>query len=303
MGLFNKFGDLILKFFSFIGILILAIPKIPEKLRNIDKGDIKSKIDTEGIKENFDKIKDNANLEERISKITSKKDESEEPLDIPEDIERLSREMDGSEDTIFISGSFSYKEKENTILRLQILSGVFLILSILYIFNFIAGIIYAILGILTVAYIVYLLYKRIKLMYSNDFPAYRDFFLMYVVIGLILVAVSTNSAFVTAFSFEFFPSLTTLIFALILVAVVFLIFRIRYYRNYTYGDVVEAGKNVAYVKIEYDIRSNVKPDIYMVENTIGAVEGDFVKVKLEEKFMNLTGNKPTDIIEKVKTKF
>jgi uncharacterized membrane protein len=140
-------------------------------------------------------------------------------------------------------------------------------------------------------------------MYSNDFPAYRDFFLMYIVIGLVLAVVGTNSTFVNAFSFQFFPSLTVLIFALILVAAVFLIFRIRYYRNYTYGEVVEAGKNVAYVKIEYDIRSNVKPDIYMVENSIGAVEGDFVKVKLEEKFMNLTGNKPTDIIEKVKTKF
>ncbi|SCG85639.1 DUF2101 family protein [Methanobacterium congolense] len=303
MNFFNKFGDIILKVFSFVGMLILAIPKIPEKLRSIKTDDFKSKVDTDNIKENINRIRDNTKIEERVSKITTKKGESEEPLEIPKDIEELSKQMDGSEDTIFISGSFNYKEKENTILRLQILSGAFIIFSILYIFNFIAGIIYGILGILTVGYVVYLLYKRIKLMYSNDFPAYRDFFLMYIVIGLVLVVVGTNSTFVNAFSFQFFPSLTVLIFALILVAAVFLIFRIRYYRNYTYGEVVEAGKNVAYVKIEYDIRSNVKPDIYMVENSIGAVEGDFVKVKLEEKFMNLTGNKPTNIIEKVKTKF
>lgn len=303
MDFFNKFGEFILKFFSFVGMIILAIPKIPEKLRGIKTDDLKSKVDTENIKENISKIRDNTKIEERVSRITTKKSESEEALEIPKDIEELSKQMDASEDTIFISGNFTEKEKENTILRLQILSGAFIIFSILYIFNFIAGIIYGILGILTVGYIVYLLYKRVKFMYSQDFPAYRDFFLMYVIIGLLLVVVSTNSAFVSAFSFEFFPSLTVLIFALILVAAVFLIFRIRYYRNYTYGDVVESGKNVAYVKIEYDIRSNVKPDIYMVENTIGAVEGDFVKVKLEEKFMNLTGNKPTDIIEKVKTKF
>jgi uncharacterized membrane protein len=303
MNFFNKFGDIILKVFSFVGMLILAIPKIPEKLRSIKTDDFKSKVDTDNIKENINRIRDNTKIEERISKVTTKKGESEEPLEIPKDIEELSKQMDGSEDTIFISGSFTEKEKENTILRLQILSGAFIIFSILYIFNFIAGIIYGILGILTVGYVVYLLYKRIKLMYSNDFPAYRDFFLMYIVIGLVLAVVGTNSTFVNAFSFQFFPSLTVLIFALILVAAVFLIFRIRYYRNYTYGEVVEAGKNVAYVKIEYDIRSNVKPDIYMVENSIGAVEGDFVKVKLEEKFMNLTGNKPTDIIEKVKTKF
>ena len=303
MNFFNKFGDIILKVFSFVGMIILAIPKIPEKLRSIKTDDFKSKVDTDNIKENINRIRDNTKIEERISKVTTKKGESEEPLEIPKDIEELSKQMDGSDDTIFISGSFTYKEKENTILRLQILSGAFIIFSILCIFNFIAGIIYGILGILTVGYVVYLLYKRIKLMYSNDFPAYRDFFLMYIVIGLVLAVVGTNSTFVNAFSFQFFPSLTVLIFALILVAAVFLIFRIRYYRNYTYGEVVEAGKNVAYVKIEYDIRSNVKPDIYMVENSIGAVEGDFVKVKLEEKFMNLTGNKPTDIIEKVKTKF
>ena len=302
MDFFNKFGDIILKFFSFVGMIILAIPKIPEKLRGIKTDDLKSKVDTENIKENISKIRDNTKIEERVSRITTKKSESEEALEIPKDIEELSKQMDASEDTIFISGNFTEKEKENTILRLQILSGAFIIFSILYIFNFIAGIIYGILGILTVGYIVYLLYKRVKFMYSQDFPAYRDFFLMYVIIGLLLVVVSTNSAFVSAFSFEFFPSLTVLIFALILVAAVSDV-RIMYYRNYTYGDVVESGKNVAYVKIEYDIRSNVKPDIYMVENTIGAVEGDFVKVKLEEKFMNLTGNKPTDIIEKVKTKF
>ena len=175
MDFFNKFGDIILKFFSFVGMIILAIPKIPEKLRGIKTDDLKSKVDTENIKENISKIRDNTKIEERVSRITTKKSESEEALEIPKDIEELSKQMDASEDTIFISGNFTEKEKENTILRLQILSGAFIIFSILYIFNFIAGIIYGILGILTVGYIVYLLYKRVKFMlfFAKRFESYK----------------------------------------------------------------------------------------------------------------------------------
>ena len=70
---------------------------------------------------------------------------------------------------------------------------------------------------------------------------------------------------------------------MVAVLAVFLIFRLRYYRNFTFGTVIEGGKNTAYVKVEYDIRSNVKPDIYIVENNVGAVEGDYVKLQLEAK--------------------
>ncbi len=134
-------------------------------------------------------------------------------------------------------------------------------------------------------------------MYRNDFPAYRDFFLMYVAVGIILVLLNADSNFVMAFSFQSFPSLSVLIFAIVAVIAVFLIYRIRYYRNFTYGTVIEGGKNTAYVKVEYDIRSNVKPDIYIVENRVGAVEGELVKLKLEEKLLSTSGNKPVKIIE------
>ena len=122
---------------------------------------------------------------------------------------------------------------------------------------------------------------------------------MYVAVGIFLVLINTNSNFVMAFSFQMLPSLTVLIFAVIAVLAVFLIFRLRYYRNFTFGTVIEGGKNTAYVKVEYDIRSNVKPDIYIVENTVGAVEGDYVKLKLEEKLMSMSGNKPVTIMESV----
>ncbi len=60
---------------------------------------------------------------------------------------------------------------------------------------------------------------------------------------------------------------------------------------------METGKNTAHVKIEYDIRSNVKPNLYLIENNPGALEGDLVKVKVEEKLLNTQGNNPIGIIE------
>ncbi len=134
-------------------------------------------------------------------------------------------------------------------------------------------------------------------MYVNDFNAYRDFFLMYLAVGVILVLVGTNETFVMAFSFQFFPSLTILIFALLSVAAVFLIFRMRYYRNYTFGTVIETGANIAHVKVEYDIRSNVKPDLYIVEDHYSSKVGELVKLATDEKLFSNSGNKPKKIIK------
>ena len=71
MSLFNKIGYYIIKLFSITGMLILSIPKIPGKLRNINSNDIKDKIDTENLKDNISRIRDDIELDEKISRITS----------------------------------------------------------------------------------------------------------------------------------------------------------------------------------------------------------------------------------------
>ncbi|MDD3984850.1 MAG: DUF2101 family protein [Methanobacterium sp.] len=176
----------------------------------------------------------------------------------------------------------------------------FVIMSIMNIFNFIGNLIYIPLSMVIIIYILYLLYRRVKFMYYTDFNAYRDFFLMYVAVGIFLVLINNNSNFVMAFSFQILPSLTVLIFTVLAVIAVFLIFRIRYYRNFTFGTVLEDINNTAYVKVEYDIRSNVKPNIYIVKNNVNAKEGDYVKLILEKKLMNINGNKPVNIMEIIK---
>ena len=111
---------------------------------------------------------------------------------------------DSDSGVLMIGGGFTSEEKEKTILILQILSASFIVISILSIFNFISFLIYIPIGTVVVAYILYLLYNKVKLMYSNDFNAYRDFFLMYVAVGIILVIVNTNSNLLISFPFPFY---------------------------------------------------------------------------------------------------
>ncbi len=291
MNIFTKIGELVLRIFDIVGMLILAIPKIPGRLKSIDTGNIKKRVDSDAFRDNISKIKDDVNFDEKISKISKsvKKDEND----------NLSNSEEINQYNVKRSTQFTPEEKERTILYLQIMSGAFLVISILYIFTYLSFTFYCILGILIIAYFLYLLFGKVKVMYSEDFNAYRDFFLMYILAGLILVLISYNESIVNAFSFSFLPSASILIFALILVAAIFLIFRIRYHRNYTYGTVIEAGEKTAYVKVDYDIRSNVKPDIYLVENNVAAVTENLVKLKVDEKLFNAGGNKPVYIIKAV----
>ncbi|MDI9624436.1 MAG: DUF2101 family protein [Methanothermobacter sp.] len=200
---------------------------------------------------------------------------------------------------IMVKGArFHPSEKENTVLKLQVSAAAFLIVSILYSFNLVSFIIFAAVGIILVFLIVYILYYQVRVMYAEDFNAYRDFFIMYIMVGLFIVVVANNPAFSTSFFFTFFPSLSILLFAIIAVIIVFLVFRIRYYRNYTFGEVIEVGENTSYVRVDYDIRSNVKPDIYIVENNgFKAKKGNIVKLAIEGSLFSARGNRPTKILE------
>jgi uncharacterized membrane protein len=291
MGFFNRFGTIIIKFLSVLGAIILFIPRIPGKIRNINSKEIRRKVDSDKIKNNISKITPKK-PEQGTSAVTTTKQ------DKPQRVGTASE--DSKSEIIFMSAHFTSEEKENTIFSLQLLSAAFLVLSILFLFNFLSIILYGIIGAAVVIYMLYTIFNRVRVMYGPDFPAYRDFFLMYIAVGIILVLVGTNPNFSSAFSFQFLPSLTILIFAVILVAAVFLIFRIKYYRNYTYGKVIETGKKTAFVKVDYDIRCNVKPDTYTVDNSYGASDGDTVKLKIEEKLFSTGGNKPISIIETVK---
>lgn len=302
MKFFSKFGEIILTIFSYTGAVVIAIVNLPSTIRQLN---LRSS-GPEKIRETVRKI-DTEEIGEKISKITNTVDQKynskTEGIDSypAPDMVMETEDSDIDEGPIIIKNvKYDSKEKESTVLRLQIASGAFLVASVLYVFHFMAFYIYAIVGLLLVGFIGYALYNKIKLMYPQDFNAYRDFFLLYVAVGIILVIVGTNTNLTLAFPFQFFPSFSLLVFAVIAVVAVFLIFRIRYYRDYTYGEVVEAGNNTSHVKVDYDIRSNVKPDIYIVENNgLEVSDNEIVKMEIDGSTFNMNGNRPSKIIGKV----
>jgi uncharacterized membrane protein len=306
MTFLSKFGELVLAVFSITGAVVVWIVRLPRNIRELDL----RRTGPEKIRETVNQI-DTEDVSHKISQLTQKgenyissrqskssSDLDRESIDEEPIQKHVSEDLDG---TIIIKNpQFESKEKENAILKLQVSAGGFLVISVLMTFNFISFILFAILGVLITAYILYMLYYQVKLMYPKDFNAYRDFFLMYVAVGIVIVIVAGNSAVTMAFPFQFFPSFSLLLFALIAVLGVFLIFRIKHHRDHTYGEVIEAGVNTSHVKVDYDIRSNVKPDIYIVENNnFHVVEHEIVKLNVEGGVFNMKGNKPTLIIGKL----
>lgn len=293
MKIFSKFGDIILTLFSYMGSIVIGIIRLPSTIRKMD---IK-RTGPEKIKETVQKI-DTEQISDKISDITSKVDQKSSRKDNSQDFEEDPSIDDGP--IIIKNINFDSKEKEDNVLKLQIASGVFLIASVLFVFRFVSLLIYGIVGAMLVAFIVYTLYYKIKVMYPQDFNAYRDFFFLYVAVGLIMVLVGGNTSLTMAFPFQIFPSFTLLIFAVLAVGAVFLIFRMKYHRNYTFGEIIEAGNNTSHVKVDYDIRSNVKPDIYIVENNgFDVVEQEMVKIEIDGSAFNMKGNRPSKVIGKV----
>ena len=138
MRIFAKFGELIFRLFDITGMLILGIPKIPGKVREINTDNIKNRVDKESLKDNISKIKDTGLeiSEAGISKVSEiKTTENVHSVEKRED-----KELSVSKASI--SGDFTSEEKEKTIFQLQILSLVFLVASILYLFNFMSFIIF-----------------------------------------------------------------------------------------------------------------------------------------------------------------
>ncbi|MDP3622466.1 MAG: DUF2101 family protein [Methanobacteriaceae archaeon] len=52
--------------------------------------------------------------------------------------------------------------------------------------------------------------------------------------------------------------------------------------------------------MDYDIRSNVKPDMYIVENNgFNVSENEMVKLEIDGSIFNMKGNRPFKVIGKV----
>ncbi len=176
--------------------------------------------------------------------------------------------------------------KDYIVLKAQATTLIFLMSAVVFVFGFLSVRILAFLFIVFGSYSLYLTLVQLKEHFSDDYPAYRAFFLSYLAISVLLVVVK----FVKPAVNIIFPSFHILLLSMVSVAAVSLIFKHKYGRNYTFGRVVEGGDNIT-VKVNYDLCSSVKPGVHTFENRTNAKEGDIVKLLVESSSFNLRGSR------------
>lgn len=150
-----------------------------------------------------------------------------------------------------------------------------------------------------IGYLTYLTPTELKLAFWRDYPAYRTFIVLSIAISLAIIFLRkiliTNLPLMVSSPYQ---ALTPILLILGAVFFTFIGFRIKYGRNYTYGTVTEVRNNKAAVKINYDIKSNVKNGIFLLESLPNVQPGDEVKVSVDRSMLGLKGSEPTTILEK-----
>ncbi len=149
------------------------------------------------------------------------------------------------------------------------------------------------------AYLVYLTATQLKHAFKRDYPAYRSFVIMCVAIAWVFVLALRHSPIefsIEALHLALIPPLAAMGF----VFVAFAAFRLKYGRNFTYGTVEEFRGKRAVVRVSYDICSNVKSGLYVVESFAKIKRGDLVKISVERPMLGLRGAKVKAILGKSK---
>jgi uncharacterized membrane protein len=182
--------------------------------------------------------------------------------------------------------------RDYVVLKTQTVTLLFLLSAVAYIFNAVSGRTLILASIISGGPALYLVFSQIKEHFGEDFDAYRDFFLSYLAISLLLIVVKRWKPIV-GFAF---PFAHLFIISILAIGMLSFVFRRKYGRDYTTGRVVEAGERVK-VKVNYDIRAGVKPGRYTFDNVTGAKEGEVVKLKIDGGFLNLRGKKPVGVLK------
>jgi uncharacterized membrane protein len=185
----------------------------------------------------------------------------------------------------------SIEMNDYTVFKLQLFSAFFLILTTLFIINSVSTRKYLFLGLVSIVLTFYILFTTVKKKF-RDFKAYRDFFLSYYLLAILLAAVKMKKPLVS----YGFPLFHFAIIAVVGALAIYLYFNGKYSRDFTFGRVISKKGVDVEVKLNYDIRSNVKPQITFLRNSMHAKEGDVVKVRVKKEFLALRGSTPLEIM-------
>jgi uncharacterized membrane protein len=167
---------------------------------------------------------------------------------------------------------------EYVILKVQVAFLLSLLFAVCAIFSF-----WLVLPLALVSVYLLSLLPQLKTAFGEDYPAYRFFLFLCVLLPWFLFLTRLGPLFVLAGLGFLLASVST--------------FRIKYGRDFTYGVVEKSMGGKALVRVGYDIRSNTKAGLYLAEAPFRVKKGQKVKVRVERPLFGLRGSKVGPIVE------
>lgn len=182
------------------------------------------------------------------------------------------------------------ERRDYMVLKVQMASLGFLFAAVLFVFGFLEPRVFALFFLVLGGYSLYLI-PKLREHFKEDFNAYRDFFLGFMGVPVLLVLFKSSIPIIN----PLFPYIHLLFLSIAYILVFSYLFKRKYGRDYTYGRVIEGG-NPAKVKLNYDIRASVKPGVVRLDNLYNADEGVLVKIEVEKSRLNLRGSRAVKIL-------
>ncbi|MEM2460497.1 MAG: DUF2101 family protein [Candidatus Hadarchaeales archaeon] len=137
-------------------------------------------------------------------------------------------------------------------------------------------------------YLLHLSLTQLKRVFREDYPAYLSFTLLVLSFAwLLLLLRLLPPRPLTDSSSLFLPLGLILLFLLS-----YSLHRWKYGRDFTYGRVEGVRGGKVLVRVGYDLRSNVKPGLYLVESLVTVRKGERVKVGVERGLLGMRGSVP-----------
>lgn len=181
---------------------------------------------------------------------------------------------------------------EYVVLKLQLSLILLFLLSVLYLL-FLPPPPFLVPMVLLTLYLLHLSLAELRRAFKKDYPAYLSFSLLGLSFAWLLL---TLRLWPPRPLTEPYPSLLLPLALILLFLLSYTLHRWKYGRDFTHGVVEGVKGRKVLVRVGYDLRSNVKPGLYLVESLVPVRKGERVRVGVERGLFGMRGSTPRFVL-------
>lgn len=182
---------------------------------------------------------------------------------------------------------------EYVMLKLQLYLILLFLLAVLYLVLLPPPLLFLVPMISLTLYLLHLSLTQLRRAFREDYAAYLSFSLLGLSFAWLLL---TLRLWPPNLLTEPYPSLLLPLALILLFLLSYSLHRWKYGREFTYGVVEEVRGRRAMVRVGYDLRSNVKPGVYLLESLVPVRRGERVRVSVERGLFGMRGSTPRFVL-------